>query len=190
MRGLFSAAPLSVLVFFGPFSALSIFFSLFASFLFFMALFRAVNLNLRSGYRRFYLHLHLFCYIMAESVIKPNVDSAPQGEEKVKRIRITLTSRNVTALEHLCAELKAKAIKEGVAVAGPVRMPTKKLRITTRKSPCGEGTNTWDRWEMRIHKRILDLHATTSIVRTITSVDISPDIEVAVNVSNSRRRRR
>ena len=33
-----------------------------------------------------------------------------------------------------------------------MRLPTKKLRITTRKSPCGEGTNTWDRFEMRIHK--------------------------------------
>ncbi len=27
---------------------------------------------------------------------------------------------------------------------GPTRMPTKVLRVTTRKSPCGEGTNTWD----------------------------------------------
>lgn len=33
-----------------------------------------------------------------------------------------------------------------VKVAGPVRMPTKVLRLTTRKSPCGEGTNTFDRW--------------------------------------------
>ena len=38
-------------------------------------------------------------------------------------------------------------------------MPTKVLRLTTRKSPCGEGTNTWDHLEMRIHKRIIDLVA-------------------------------
>ena len=30
------------------------------------------------------------------------------------------------------------------------RMPTKTLRITTRKAPCGNGTNTWDRFEMRM----------------------------------------
>lgn len=34
-------------------------------------------------------------------------------------------------------------------VKGPVRMPTKILRITTRKAPCGEGTNTFDTFEMR-----------------------------------------
>jgi len=42
---------------------------------------------------------------------------------------------------------------------GPVRLPTRTLRITTRKTPCGEGSKTWDRFEMRIHKRIIDLHA-------------------------------
>ena len=33
------------------------------------------------------------------------------------------------------------------------------LGSQVRKSPCGEGTNTWDHWEMRIHKRIIDLHS-------------------------------
>lgn len=32
---------------------------------------------------------------------------------------------------------------------GPVRMPTKTLRITTRKTPCGEGSKTWDRFQVR-----------------------------------------
>jgi hypothetical protein len=31
----------------------------------------------------------------------------------------------------------------------PISLPTKTLKITTRKSPCGEGTNTWDRFQVR-----------------------------------------
>ena len=34
-----------------------------------------------------------------------------------------------------------------------VRLPSKTLKITTRKTPCGEGSKTWDTYEMRIHKR-------------------------------------
>ena len=34
-------------------------------------------------------------------------------------------------------------------VKGPVRMPTKCLRITTRKTPCGEGSKTWDKFQLR-----------------------------------------
>ena len=73
-----------------------------------------------------------------------------------------------------------------------MRMPTKVLRITTRKSPCGEGasrrkhrvlfltlagTNTWDRFELRIHKRLIDLHSPADVVKQITSISIEPGVE-------------
>ena len=39
----------------------------------------------------------------------------------------------------VCADLVRGAKDKGLRVKGPVRMPTKVLRITTRKAPCGEG---------------------------------------------------
>ncbi len=62
-----------------------------------------------------------------------------EGADKVHRIRITLTSRNVKSLEKVCADLLKGAKDKRLKVKGPVRMPTKVLKITTRKSPCGEG---------------------------------------------------
>ena len=113
------------------------------------------------------------------------------------RIRITVTSRNVKNLERgmppivrlygsylmpfsVCSELKKRAVSKGVKVSGPVRMPTKVLRITTRKSPCGEGTNTWDRFEMRVHKRVMDIHSPSDIVEQITKISIEPGVEIEV----------
>jgi ribosomal protein S10 len=49
----------------------------------------------------------------------------------------------------VCEVLLQGAQEKHLKVKGPVRLPTKVLKITTRKSPCGEGTNTWDRFEMR-----------------------------------------
>ena len=49
----------------------------------------------------------------------------------------------------VCEILLQGAQEKRLKVKGPVRLPTKVLKITTRKSPCGEGTNTWDRFEMR-----------------------------------------
>ena len=49
-------------------------------------------------------------------------------------------------------------------------MPTKTLNITTRKTPCGEGSKTWDRYEMRIHKRVIDLHSAAETVKQIVSL--------------------
>ncbi|KAF1316911.1 40s ribosomal protein s20, partial [Globisporangium splendens] len=120
-------------------------------------------------------------------------------ETRIHRIRITLSSRNVKNLEKgaydmeymttvlvvLCADLKRGAVDKNLKVSGPVRLPTKILRLTTRKSPCGEGTNTWDRFEMRIHKRIIDLHAPSDIVKQITSISIEPGVEVEVTIADS-----
>merc|ERR1712147_141201 len=62
-----------------------------------------------------------------------------------------------------CADLKRGAQEKDLHVKGPTRLPTKRLNITTRKSPCGEGTNTWDRFEMRIHKRLLDFRTSEHV---------------------------
>lgn len=70
-------------------------------------------------------------------------------------------------------------------VKGPVRLPTKVLRITTRKTPCGEGSKTWDRFQMRIHKRLIDLHSSSEVVKQITSIPIEPGVEVEVTIADA-----
>merc|ERR1712094_37906 len=100
-----------------------------------------------------------------------------EGEEaRIHKIRIYLTSRNVKSLEKVCADLIKGAKAKRLLCKGPVRMPTKKLRIMSRKSPCGEGSNTWDRYEMRIHKRVIDLHSPSETVKQITSINIEPGV--------------
>lgn len=111
---------------------------------------------------------------------KKGVESAEAPSSH--RIRITLTSRNVENLEKVCSELISRTRDQRLKVRGPVRMPTRILRITTRKSPCGEGTNTWDRFEMRVHKRLIDLHSPSDLVKQITSINIEPGVEVEVTI--------
>ncbi|KAF7271590.1 ribosomal protein S20 [Rhynchophorus ferrugineus] len=111
---------------------------------------------------------------------KPGQESAP-----IHRIRITLTSRNVRSLEKVCSDLIEAAKKQKLRVKGPVRMPNKILRITTRKTPCGEGSKTWDRFQMRIHKRVIDLHSPSEIVKQITSINIEPGVEVEVTIADA-----
>jgi len=128
----------------------------------------------------------------AAAVAKPMAAAAKEGLEAggaeggaaVHRIRITLTSRNVRALEKVCADLIKGAKDKELAVRGPVRMPTKVLRITTRKSPCGNGTNTFDRFELRVHKRLIDLHSPADVVKQITSISIEPGVDVEVTIAD------
>ena len=78
-----------------------------------------------------------------------------------------------------------KGAKEySLKVFGPVRMPTKVLRITTRKTPCGEGSKTWDRFQMRIHKRVIDLRSSSHMVKQVTSISIDPGVDVEVTIAD------
>ncbi|PAA47157.1 hypothetical protein BOX15_Mlig011773g1 [Macrostomum lignano] len=113
---------------------------------------------------------------------------AKDGKEElqsaqVHRIRITLTSKNVRSLEKVCADLIKGAKDKNLPVKGPVRMPTKVLSLTTRKTPCGEGSKTWDRYRLRLHKRLIDLQSPAETVKQITSISIEPEVEVEVTVA-------
>merc|ERR1711931_532260 len=103
-------------------------------------------------------------------------------QEQVHKIRITITSKNCAAIERISNELVKAAKDKQLKVKGPVRMPTKTLRITTRKTPNGEGSKTWDRYQMRIHKRVIDLQSPTETVRQITQLSIDPGMDVEVTI--------
>ncbi|MCF2140383.1 MAG: 30S ribosomal protein S10 [Candidatus Lokiarchaeota archaeon] len=77
----------------------------------------------------------------------------------MQRARIRLSSPDLDALQEVINEINRVVTKTGVKQYGPVPLPTKKLTIPTRKTPCGQGTSTWETWELRIHKRLIDINA-------------------------------
>ncbi|CAN6460050.1 unnamed protein product [Victoria cruziana] len=79
---------------------------------------------------------------MALGMMKPMKPGLEEPQEQAHRIRITLSSKSVKNLEKVCTDLVRGAKDKRLKVKGPVRMPTKVLHITTRKSPCGEGIVT------------------------------------------------
>merc|ERR1712194_889542 len=113
-------------------------------------------------------------------------DKDKKGEvdiEEVLGFRVQLKGRATNHLEDACNEMITRAKNKGFETRGPVRIPTKILRVTTRKSPCGEGTNTWDRFEMKIHKRVIDIMCPSSVVKDITTFKIDSSVDVDLIVS-------
>jgi len=100
----------------------------------------------------------------------------------VRKARIRLTSTDYKKLEEVCEELRAIADKTGVKIAGPIPLPTKRLRVPVRKTPCGEGTATWDKWEMRIHKRLIDVDAEERVMRRIMRIRVPEEVFVSIEL--------
>ena len=76
-----------------------------------------------------------------------------------------------------------EVLKESkVNFSGPIPLPTKVLKITTQKNPSGQGTITWDKFEMRVHRRVFYLDAGDKALRLLLRVNLPEDAKVSLDL--------
>ena len=97
--------------------------------------------------------------------------------------RIKLTSTNLSNLQQVCKDIRDITEKTGVKVKGPSPLPTKKLKVVTRKAPSGQGSHTFDHWEMRVHRRLFDLDADDRTMRQLMRLRVPEDVFIEVNLA-------
>ncbi len=100
----------------------------------------------------------------------------------VRKARIRLSSPNLEDLQRVCEEIKAISQKTGVRIRGPIPLPTKRLVVTTRKAPSGQGSHTFDHWEMRIHKRLIDMDADDRALKSLMRVRIPDTVNIEIEL--------
>ena len=84
--------------------------------------------------------------------------------------------------------IKEASKKYGISFRGPIPLPTKKLKVPVMRTPCGSGTGhgnaTWDKYEMRIHKRILDIGANERFLHQIMRMNLSSDVQLSIELKD------
>jgi len=100
----------------------------------------------------------------------------------MQKARIKLASTDIDKLNQVCVYIKDIADKTGVDMRGPIPLPTKKLRMATRRCPCGDGSATWERFEMRIHKRLIDLGIDERALRLVMKVPIPEGLNIEIEM--------
>jgi len=104
----------------------------------------------------------------------------------MEKARIMLSGRNVKELDGVCNQIVYVAKSANANVRGPIPLPTKKIKIVCRKNPSGQGNAFWDRWEMRIHKRIVDIimsERSARAIRDIMRIQIPEGINIEISIS-------
>ena len=100
----------------------------------------------------------------------------------MQKARIKLASTNIDKINQVCGYIKDISEKTGVDMRGPVPLPTKKMKVITRKGPCGNGTATWERYEMRVHKRLIDLGIDERALRLIMRVPVPEGLNIEIEM--------
>lgn len=101
----------------------------------------------------------------------------------VQRARIRLLSTSIDSLSNICEELSNISENAGIRMKGPIPFPTRKVILPVRRSPCGNGTQTWEHYEMKIHKRLIDLDADEKAMHQLMRLNVPNDIRIEVELS-------
>ena len=100
----------------------------------------------------------------------------------MQKARIKLTSPDFAQLTEICRQILDVAEKTGVKHSGAIPLPTKKLVIPTRKAPNGGGTESYEKWQLRIHKRIIDIEADERTLRRIMRVEVPEAVHLEIEL--------
>ena len=109
-------------------------------------------------------------------------DKGEYNADEMPTIRIILKSQETKNLEYVANTIVKLAKEKQFVVRGPKPLPNKHLTLTVRKYPCGEGTNTFDAYEMRIHTRIVDIKCSPNSVSEITNFKIKPGVDINIKI--------
>ncbi|HKZ58966.1 MAG TPA: 30S ribosomal protein S10 [Candidatus Thermoplasmatota archaeon] len=96
------------------------------------------------------------------------------------KARISLTGTEPKKVDSVCAQIKQISERTGVDIRGPIPLPTRTLKVPVRKSPDGEGSETVDRWEMRVHKRLIYLDADERALRQLIRINVPDGVNIEI----------
>lgn len=100
----------------------------------------------------------------------------------MQKARIRLSSPNYELLEDIARRIIEVAKRTGVKHSGSIPLPTRTLTVPTRKGPSGGGTESYEKWKMRVHKRIIDIEADERTLRHIMRVEIPENVHVEIEL--------
>ena len=93
-----------------------------------------------------------------------------------------MSSTQLNALQSVCEQVQAVCSSQGIRKNGPIPLPTKRLRVPVLKAPSGQGTATWAKFEMRIHKRLFEIIANERSMHLIMKIQIPESVLVEIEL--------
>ncbi|MGV8176577.1 MAG: 30S ribosomal protein S10 [Candidatus Bilamarchaeaceae archaeon] len=101
----------------------------------------------------------------------------------MSKARIILRGENPKDLEDVANQIRELAKALGMKLAGPVNLPKRVLSVSPRRTPCGDGSDTYEHWEKRISKRLIDVEGDEKLIKQILRVRVPSNVFVKISLS-------
>ena len=108
---------------------------------------------------------------------------AKQDEEQVvSRIRIKIRAYDHKLIDQSAKQIVATAKRSGASITGPVPLPTEKTKYTVMRSTFIH-KDARDQYEMRIHKRLIDIVSPTQkTIDSLTNLNLPAGVDIEIKM--------
>ncbi len=115
---------------------------------------------------------------------KTEVPVKPEAESMATpRIRIKLKAYDHKLIDQSAKQIVEAVEREGAKIAGPVPLPTSKKKYTVNRSTFVH-KNARDQYEIRVHKRLIDIVSPTpKTVDTLMSLNLPAGVDVSMKTT-------
>ncbi|MBU2259365.1 30S ribosomal protein S10 [Patescibacteria group bacterium] len=112
---------------------------------------------------------------------KPKKDSK-KADQPVPSIRIRLSAFDHVVLDEATSKIVDTAERSGAVIHGPIPLPTKFRKFTVNKSTFVH-KDSRDQYEMRTHRRLIDLTETTfKTIESLQNLSLPSGVDIEIKM--------
>jgi small subunit ribosomal protein S10 len=104
-----------------------------------------------------------------------------KGPAKKQEIRIRLKAYDHRLVNDATREIVEIAKRTGAVIRGPIPLPTRIERFTVTTSPHVD-KDAREQYELRYHKRLVDIYPTDKTVDALMKLDLSAGVDVQIQI--------
>jgi len=106
----------------------------------------------------------------------------PKKDEAATRLRIKIKAYDHKVIDQSARQIIETAQRTGAEIAGPVPLPTDINKVTVNRSTFVH-KDARDQYEMRTHKRLIDIfNPTPKTVEDLTNLDLPAGVDIEVKM--------
>lgn len=107
---------------------------------------------------------------------------AKEKEEPKQKLRIKIKSYDHKVIDASVKQIIDAAERQGTEVVGPIPLPTETRKYTVNRSSFVH-KNSREQFEMRVHKRLIDiLNPTSKIIDSLTNLNMPAGVDIEIKM--------
>ena len=108
--------------------------------------------------------------------------SPKTAKVKKAKIRIKLSAYDYRIVDKSAAKIVETAERTGAIISGPIPLPTEKTLYTVLRSPFTH-KDSREQFQMRIHKRLIDIiNPTSKTVDSLMTLDLPAGVDIEIKM--------